>query len=333
MKHSFSAGCKVFLAASVYLRALTALVLVIMSNACFSEGLQAGPDGNIVYNGRGYTAVFSSEYACLSGLRAEGEELIDQRRFYRWCSQRFQPAYFTAEWDLREAVYGGSMQAEGGSVVCRVPDMGVVTYTPEPDRITVSVTNTSGAANHFLTAFTSSVTAIGHPVTDGRIVSPGTVWQPGTVLPPARYRWVLGAAGFETAGDAVWEQTPYTLTSLMAHLALEPGGTGSFVIAPCLLSGEEKAAARKDPGPAGDLELLSPRDWQVFQRKDKYTGSFLLSGSINVPFDKAFYRITGKGINGKSFSGKWQQLNAPGGCFDLQAEGYAGGWYSLEVKA
>lgn len=321
------------LAASVYLRALAALFLVIMSNACISQGLQTGPDGNITYNGKGYTAVFSAEYACLSGLRAAGEELIDQRRFYRWCSQRFQPGYFTSEWDLREAVYGGSMQAEDGKVVCAVPDMGVVTYTPEPDRITVAVTNTSGSPNHFLTAFTSAIAAVGHPVTDGRIVSPGTVWQPGAALEPARYKWVLREAGFVSEGDALWEQTPYTLTSMMAHLALEPGETKSFVIAPYVPAREDRAAVQKKAEPAPGLELLSPRDWQVFQRRDKLAGSLLISGRINARFDKAFYRITGKGLSGRSFSGKWQQLSAPEGSFDLQVEGPAGGWYRVEVRA
>ena len=88
------------------MRAFAAVLILIMSNACFSGGLQAGPDGSIVYNGESYTAVFSPEYACLSGLKAGSRELLDRKRYYSWCSQTFQPAYFTREWDLREAVYG-----------------------------------------------------------------------------------------------------------------------------------------------------------------------------------------------------------------------------------
>jgi hypothetical protein len=81
--------------------------------------------------------------------------------------------------------------------------------------------------------------------------------------------------------------------------------------------------------------MFSPVDWQVFQRTDKYNGFFFFSGKVNVPFDKVYYRISGKGINGKKYSGEWKPLraNAYSGTFEEKVPGYAGGWYKVEVKA
>ncbi|MBP5273468.1 MAG: hypothetical protein ILO36_00835 [Abditibacteriota bacterium] len=304
-----------------------------MSAVSFSA--QREPDGSLSYAGGGYRAVFSQKDACLSHLWIGGADVMDGHRFYSWCSQIHQPAFFSREWDLRETVYGGEMKREEGRVVCTVPDMGVVTYELAPESIKIRVRNTFAGANHFLMAFRGDLVSIGRPRIPGKIVSPGTVWQPGTSLTPGTYRWVAGGAGFESRGAAVWEQAPYTFSSISAHLVLEEGEEKEFELIPFIPSEEEAAEEFKNsPAPENaPIEILSPRDMQVFQRSGRYTGAVLVSGSINVVFDKAYYRITGKGINGKKYPEKWQPLSAGGGVFNVSVPGYAGGWYKLEIKA
>ena len=94
----------------------------------------------------------------------------------------------------------------------------------------------------------------------------------------------------------------------------------------------------KYPGMAfsdSDIVLYSPADWQVFQRGSKYEGEIFFSGKINVPCDRALYRITGKGLNGKKYSGGFKPLrvNPVTGAFDEFVSGWAGGWYTVEIRA
>ncbi len=99
-----------------------------------------------------------------------------------------------------------------------------------------------------------------------------------------------------------------------------------------------KEYKEKYPGMAfaeTDLEVYSPKQYQVFQRQSKYDGEIFFSGKVNVPYDKVSYRITGKGLNGKGFSKDFKALkvNRVTGAFDEFVKVHAGGWYKIELKA
>ncbi|MBO4548880.1 MAG: hypothetical protein J5758_06660, partial [Abditibacteriota bacterium] len=84
-----------------------------------------------------------------------------------------------------------------------------------------------------------------------------------------------------------------------------------------------------------DIVIYSPADWQVFQRGSKYEGEIFFSGKINVPYDRVSWRITGKGLNGKQYPKSFKPLrvNPVTGAFDEYVKAWAGGWYTVEIKA
>ncbi|MBQ9358427.1 MAG: hypothetical protein IJT95_02660 [Abditibacteriota bacterium] len=84
-----------------------------------------------------------------------------------------------------------------------------------------------------------------------------------------------------------------------------------------------------------DMVLYSPREYQVFQRRSKFEGEIFFSGKVNVPCDRVSYRITGKGLDGKSFSKSFKPLkvNRVTGAFDEYVKTRAGGWYRIEIRA
>ncbi|MHB9038556.1 MAG: sialate O-acetylesterase [Armatimonadota bacterium] len=85
---------------------------------------------------------------------------------------------------------------------------------------------------------------------------------------------------------------------------------------------------------AEDLTVLSPREYQVFQRQGKYDGFVLMSGSVKPECDKLQVRITGKSLKGE-LPGKWQAVPLV-----VKTRGFAsfvpvasGGWYKVELRA
>jgi hypothetical protein len=76
----------------------------------------------------------------------------------------------------------------------------------------------------------------------------------------------------------------------------------------------------------GPLTVLSPRDYQVFQRRTREAGAIRVAGKVNVPCDRVEFR---RGDD------DWQPvaLEAAGGAFFATLPTPAGGWYRCEVRA
>ncbi len=113
----------------------------------------------------------------------------------------------------------------------------------------------------------------------------------------------------------------------------------SFLLVSLLLTLPGSAAAGE--GLVGKLTLLSPQDYQVFQRKTASTGDLLIAGSLSFPIKSVPAeiitlqgRLAGAASNGP-LAGAWLPLP-----FDVRVAGFqsrcptpAGGWYRLEVRA
>jgi hypothetical protein len=82
-----------------------------------------------------------------------------------------------------------------------------------------------------------------------------------------------------------------------------------------------------------DLALDSPAEYQVFQRQTKTRGRLFFSGKVNVPCDRVEYKITGQGINGRKYPSSFKPLRVQDGTFGEYVDGWAGGWYTVEVRA
>ena len=102
----------------------------------------------------------------------------------------------------------------------------------------------------------------------------------------------------------------------------------------CLCAMTRIARAVPQPAPGGDITILSPRPYQVFQRQTKWKGLALVSGRARVDCDKVEARITGKSVVG-FLPGAWQTvpLQPLTHGFNVSFSTSAGGWYKVEVRA
>jgi hypothetical protein len=82
------------------------------------------------------------------------------------------------------------------------------------------------------------------------------------------------------------------------------------------------------------LELLSPRDWQVFQRTTKEEGRVFFGGRCQEGCARVEARLTGKAAFG-TLEEAWRTVAVPDarGRFRGDIAAPAGGWYKVEVRA
>lgn len=83
-----------------------------------------------------------------------------------------------------------------------------------------------------------------------------------------------------------------------------------------------------------NITVLSPLNWQVFQRTSRYAGQILLSGRILPQYDSLMVRITGKSLKGK-LDGDWKTVPTiqQTKTFLTKIPVVPGGWYTVELKA
>ncbi|MBQ7524898.1 MAG: hypothetical protein IJT09_00535, partial [Abditibacteriota bacterium] len=83
----------------------------------------------------------------------------------------------------------------------------------------------------------------------------------------------------------------------------------------------------------GDLNVYTPQNYTVFQRKTKLDGAVKLIGSVNTNYDALKVRIAGKSLKGNID----RTINVPfdkvTGAFNETLDTPAGGWYSVTFTA
>lgn len=93
------------------------------------------------------------------------------------------------------------------------------------------------------------------------------------------------------------------------------------------------AAQARSAAAAAALNVVSPMDYQVFQRQSRLRGTIELRGHAAAPADHIEVRIAGKSLLGP-LPGKWKKVSLDGARdFDAKLVGVAGGYYEVDVKA
>ena len=83
-----------------------------------------------------------------------------------------------------------------------------------------------------------------------------------------------------------------------------------------------------------NLQLYSPCEYQVFQRRTKSQGNIIISGHTTTAADEIRFRVAGDSISGP-VSATWTTLPIVKSTksFSAEVDIPAGGWYSLKVEA
>ncbi len=111
-------------------------------------------------------------------------------------------------------------------------------------------------------------------------------------------------------------------------ISLTPGNVTAVETAKIAAISQPKALIEQT------LTLLSPKNYQVFQRRSRTEGAILLSGRIQPQTTRLEVRITGNPLQG-TLLGSWQNVPivGPDQAFNQELKTPAGGWYKVEVRA
>jgi hypothetical protein len=112
--------------------------------------------------------------------------------------------------------------------------------------------------------------------------------------------------------------------------------TVTWTTAAFVRGGDTKRPSAATPlaGPQITLQLDSPLDYQVFQRRSRLQGSVIVRGTAAGGCDAIQIRLIGKSITGE-LPAKWQTIQSDPKThrFQGQIPTPAGGWYRMEVQA
>ncbi|MBO4548976.1 MAG: hypothetical protein J5758_07155, partial [Abditibacteriota bacterium] len=296
-------------------------VLLLSASVCRCQTVTAAAGKGFSITGDNYTARIASDTGYLVSLVIGGAEALENR------AAGVLTSYFNAPGMYM--VMADEVTQSGNSVTAKSV-VGSVTYTFDRDSVTITA---SGDPKTGFDYYLSLNYGVVMGVRDGARKKIPFDGEPGA------YRWISQSLAFEAEGDAV--PTGASLSGQVYRFPCGDGSSKSLTFRAASLADGDSLACykafydREDYEDSADIVMFSPRDWQVFQRQSKYEGGFFFSGKVNCEYDKVYYRIKGKGLNGRSYSGKWTSLKTDPrtGCFDQYVKGWAGGWYVIDIKA
>jgi eukaryotic-like serine/threonine-protein kinase len=184
------------------------------------------------------------------------------------------------------------------------------------DAMTWTVTNATDQQMNFYLVFTTAVKS----VTNGE----------ETVKTPVVKDWPITTWDFGkgrlkiSGGTRIWGPWPSPKeNSQVCHVDLAPHETRKVTFQ--LLDVPDRAAG---------VDLESPRDYQVFQRRTRKEGTVTVRGTAPAGCDTVEARLSGSSLEG-ALPDRWQTLYpaADRRGFSATLPTPAGGWYKLEVRA
>ncbi|MBI9015920.1 MAG: hypothetical protein JEZ07_01530 [Phycisphaerae bacterium] len=215
-----------------------------------------------------------------------------------------------------------------------------LSYSPvENDSFTASVTNKSGKAAVFFAILRSEVQAC--KIDNGAMQST----RPLANKTNARQSsWYYNGKVLEISGhNALW---PWSGDTTVVEMALPAGKTSQITFKGRIVTDSEQKFIDAMPQPPvqteadlaqnklADIEVFSPKDWQVYQRQTVNSGPVRISGVVRCGCSMIGAAVSGIDKDGKAID---KQMNIPvdvkTGGFDAVVDLPAGGWYKMVLTA
>jgi hypothetical protein len=303
------------------------LLSTLLGTLLMAGGLQAtyAADAPIQKTTGGYQIKYPKYQAAVSAngsmdsLRVGGEEFLNAGVGFKHGSYFYQGKPL----EMPDVTQNGAnvLTAKGAQIS--------INYTFSPDGMTWTTQNDSDMpAAFFLIVPSEARAAIDEK---GQIVKTPTaqMWKDVTF---ARDRNKLRIQGSDRlwgpfdGNTQVWEQ------DVAAHSLRKITFEFGTVTAAEVTQIDKISAPQTVPD--SDALILSPRNYQVFQRQTKQAGRVLVSGRVRSVCDRVEARIQGKSVVG-FLPGAWQTLPLIpiSQSFSASLPTSAGGWYKLEVRA
>jgi len=269
-----------------------------------------------VITGPNYEATVAGD-GCLTNLRIGGEEFLAPGVSIS------RGSYFYYEGALKHT----SVEQPEPHVIVARSDVASVRYEFSEEGMVWTVKNNREEAMPFFIVFATKVEAVMNEQNEMRKTVINEDWEKTT--------WFRGKGRLEIIGGTK-QWGPWEGSHQVWEASLAPGEERRIELVAGLTSDEEALRIKQLEIPLveKDLTVLSPRNWQVFQRQSREEGPIIISGRTRLEADEIEVRITGKSLTGK-LPGEWRVLpfDKDSRSFSVAMSFPAGGWYCLEARS
>jgi hypothetical protein len=264
----------------------------------------------------GYTAMLGAN-GSISSLKVNGVEFL-----YTGSISRGSYFYQGGVVDMPEI----SQPAPGVAVASG--SVSAVKYEFDDKYMTWTVTNKTNAAMSYFIVLDPAVKAVAGPTGTPIATPTNQTWSKSTFYRENASITVQG-------GTRLWG--PWDANAQVWEAALAPHETRIITLTPASTPKEQQTRITQltmpQTTPDADITLLSPRDYQVFQRSSLRKGEVRISLRTREPATDIECRFTGSSPLGPMPHAAHIVYETPRKSFNIDATLPAGGWYSLEVHA
>ncbi|HVJ87519.1 MAG TPA: sialate O-acetylesterase [Caulifigura sp.] len=264
--------------------------------------------------GEGYEAHVGHD-GCLSSLKVHGREFLDARMPFARGSgfgdrylQNLTPAKLAAP---------GELVAENKVAGIR--------YVFEPSSMKWTLRNKTPRDLQFAVTLAEDVTAVAFD---------GAVRKPIINGPTAASDWFCGPAKLSVTGGTRFRGPVVgSHQAWESQVAAKGERTLDFTIALATPEEVKKADEVQRPPQDAEITVLSPNEYQVFQRQTKQAGRMLISGRTAAAAQSVQVRLRGKSLTGE-LPDEWRSIPVIAATrqFSSVVEAPAGGWYDVDIK-
>jgi len=293
---------------------LTALVLLVLAAVTTAEVKHGKSGPNIVVRGSTYEAVIAPD-GCLTNLRVDGVEFLAPGVGNTRGAYLYQGGVQRTDSVKRK---GNRYRAKTG--------VGSIDYKFLDESMEWTVTNASKAPLVLFMVFRDDLDA---GSVDGRALSQRVIVEAGN-----RSAWFRNGSKLAIEGsDRFWG--PFARTHQVWEARIPPGGKRTVRLRMGPVTKDEWGSLNKllDPFHGRDVLVLSPREYQVIQRRTAAAGEVFVSGRVKDAGLPVQVRFEGKSSDGE-ISNEWRAV-----AMDPETRRFsgritlpAGGWYRMSVR-
>ena len=264
----------------------------------------------------GYEATVAPD-GCLTSIRVKGQELLQAS------TAGSRGTYFYLGGMLKLP----QITQPAANVIEAKCDRAAIRYEFADNTMAWTATNAAQPTMFFI-IFDPNVNAV--------MNATGELAKSPTVKPWGHTTWFRGPIRVEiTGGTKLWG--PWNGLQVW-EASLAANETRVIKLAFGTASAKEAAAVKNITVPAwlkkADLVVYTPKQYQVFQRRTRLSGTIAFSGRVTPKCDTVRVRITGKSLKG-DLPGTWQPLALVPGtqAFSGRLATTSGGWYQIDIEA
>lgn len=220
-----------------------------------------------------------------------------------------------------------TVEQQGDNVILAQNDKASLRYEFAADKVAITATNKTAQSMSFYMVFDTTVKAVSDNTGKFLAIPANQNWPTANFFQSKAKLTITG-------GTRIWG--PWSGPYQVWEATLQPNATAQVVVSAGTPTADELAKLAEFGGQDSmeNMVMLSPMNYQVFQRQTRLKGNVRIAGRVLVDCDKVEFRLSGKSLDG-NLPGTWQAVTVQKGLrnFDGTFPVSAGGWYKFEIRA